>query len=102
MATATEANGNGRRNGRLKSWKEIAAFFGADERTVRRWEERGLPVRRIPGGGRATVYAEVEELQAWLQRSKEPTGPTVEPTASDRRPSRHLLLAIAAVLLLFA
>ena len=34
-------------NRQLKSWKEIAAFFRCDERTVRRWEEtRGLPVRR--------------------------------------------------------
>ena len=31
-------------NQRLDSWKEIAAFLGRDERTVRRWEkERGLP-----------------------------------------------------------
>ena len=39
-------NGNGAaRIGRLKSWKEIAGFFDADERTVKRWEVgRGLPV----------------------------------------------------------
>ena len=34
---------------RLDSWKEIATFFGLDERTVKRWEkERGLPVYRVP------------------------------------------------------
>ena len=33
---------------RLDSWKEIAAFFGRAERTVKRWEtERGLPVHRV-------------------------------------------------------
>ena len=38
---------------RLDSWKEIAAFFDRDERTVKRWEkERGLPVHRTPGGSR--------------------------------------------------
>jgi Tfp pilus assembly protein PilF len=58
---------NARRDERLKSWKEIAAFFGTDERTVRRWEQRGLPVRRIPGGGRATIYAEVADLEAWMR-----------------------------------
>jgi tetratricopeptide (TPR) repeat protein len=72
------ANVNGRRGERLKSWKEIAAFFGTDERTVRRWEERGLPVRRIPGGARATVYADVAELESWMRgkdgRPAEPTG----------------------------
>lgn len=58
---------------RLNSWKEIAAFFGRDERTVRRWEkERGLPVHRVPGGGRSTVFAYVDELKEWLKgRSEE-------------------------------
>ena len=31
---------------RLDSWKEIAAYLKRDERTVRRWEAEGLPVRR--------------------------------------------------------
>lgn len=56
-----------RPDGRLKSWKAIAAFFGANERTVKRWEaNRGLPVRRVPGGAKSTVYADVEELERWL------------------------------------
>jgi Tfp pilus assembly protein PilF len=54
-------------NRRLDSWKEIAAFFGRDERTVKRWEkERSLPVRRLPGGSRARVFAFTNELQAWM------------------------------------
>jgi tetratricopeptide (TPR) repeat protein len=60
---------------RLDSWKEIAAFFGRDERTVKRWEkERGLPVHRVPGGGRGTVFAFSQELTDWLRSSqlKEP------------------------------
>jgi TolB-like protein len=53
---------------RLDSWKEIASFFGRDERTVRRWEkERGLPVRRVPGGGRSAVFAYTHELADWLK-----------------------------------
>ena len=45
-------------NQRLDSWKEIAAFFDRDERTVRRWEkERGLPAHRVPGGARGAVFA---------------------------------------------
>jgi len=55
-------------NLRLDSWKEIAAFFGRDERTVRRWEkERGLPAHRVPGGGRGGVFAYTEELREWLK-----------------------------------
>lgn len=53
---------------RLDSWKEIAAFFGRDERTVKRWEkERSLPVHRLPGGSRARVFAFADELQAWMK-----------------------------------
>ena len=56
---------------RLDSWKEIAGFFGRDERTVRRWEkERGLPVHRVPGGGRGTVFAFEEDLKKWLRSSQ--------------------------------
>jgi tetratricopeptide (TPR) repeat protein len=51
---------------RLDSWKEIAAFFDRDERTVNRWEkEFGLPVHRLPGA-KGRVFAYAEELSAWL------------------------------------
>lgn len=53
---------------RLDSWKEIAAFFGRAERTVKRWEtERGLPIHRVPGIGRSSVFAYSEELSEWLK-----------------------------------
>lgn len=50
----------------IAGWKGIAAYFGRDERTVMRWAaERGLPVRRMPGQKRASVYALPDELAAW-------------------------------------
>jgi tetratricopeptide (TPR) repeat protein len=53
---------------RLDSWKEIASFFGRAERTVKRWEtERGLPVHRLPGSGRSSVFAYSDELADWLK-----------------------------------
>lgn len=55
----------------LNGWKEIAAYLGRDPRTVERWEkQRSLPVRRLPGSGRATVYALVSELDDWLASSR--------------------------------
>ena len=52
---------------RLDSWKEIAAFFGRDERTVRRWEKDGaLPVHRVPGSAKGRVFAYEGELDLWL------------------------------------
>ena len=79
-------------NQRLGSWKEIAAFFDCDERTLRRWEkERGLPVHRVPGGTVGRVFAYTDELSAWLStpRSEEAALPGsdsslhVEPIAAN-------------------
>ncbi len=57
---------------RLDSWKEIAAFFGRDERTVKRWEkERGLPVYRVPGSARGGVFAYAEELTQWMEGTEQ-------------------------------
>jgi tetratricopeptide (TPR) repeat protein len=56
---------------RLDGWKSIAAHFGRERTTVIRWAtERGMPVHRIPGAGRSSVYALTEELDAWLDASR--------------------------------
>jgi tetratricopeptide (TPR) repeat protein len=61
----TDAHG---RSNRLIGWKAIGLSLGCTARTARRWEtSRGLPVHRIKGGGRGSVWAAAEELQAWLQ-----------------------------------
>jgi TolB-like protein/Tfp pilus assembly protein PilF len=52
-------------NDRLDSWKEIAAYFKRDERTVRRWEAEGLPVRRKVHKKQASVFAYKAEIDAW-------------------------------------
>jgi tetratricopeptide (TPR) repeat protein len=53
---------------RLDSWKEIATYLRRGERTVKRWEtDRGLPIHRVPGGGRGSVYAYTAELAEWLK-----------------------------------
>ena len=60
---------------RLDGWKTIASHLDKAERTVKRWEaDRGLPIHRVPGGGRAAVYAIATELDAWLEsnRASEP------------------------------
>ncbi len=53
-------------NRRLDSWKEIADYLCRDLSTVRRWEQNGLPVHRVPGGLRQAVYAYSDEIDAWL------------------------------------
>lgn len=75
-----------RRDRRLNDWKEIAAFFGRDERTVRRWErQRGLPVHRISGGARNLVFAYTEELEQWLRgdRAAPAEAPPLETMAAE-------------------
>jgi len=61
----TDGAGGGRR---LIGWKAIGQFLRCTERTARRWEaDRGMPVHRIPGGGRSPVWASTDELSAWLR-----------------------------------
>jgi tetratricopeptide (TPR) repeat protein len=53
-------------------WKDIASYLGKAERTVKRWEsDRGLPVHRVPGGARSSVYARPTELEEWLVSSQD-------------------------------
>jgi Tol biopolymer transport system component len=57
-----------RNESRLDTWKQIAEYLKKDARTVIRWErERGLPVHRIPGQKRSTVYAWPSEIDGWLR-----------------------------------
>jgi hypothetical protein len=51
---------------RLESWKEIAAYFGRDTRTVQRWEEAEcLPIHRQQHKKTSSVYAFKSELELW-------------------------------------
>lgn len=56
---------------RLDAWKEIAAYLGRSERTVRRWEvKEGLPVHRLQHEKRGSVYAYRQELDAWWESKR--------------------------------
>jgi TolB-like protein len=69
---------------RLDSWKEIAAFFGRDERTVRRWEkDSALPVHRVPGGAKGRVFAYAGELDLWLSTPQALQSTTLAPVPQD-------------------
>jgi TolB-like protein/Tfp pilus assembly protein PilF len=85
--------------GRLDSWKEIAAYLKRDERTVRRWEEEGLPVQRHLHKKQASVYAYKAEVDTWWNNGRQNLEPA-EPTRAST-PFRLWLLAglVAAGLL---
>lgn len=52
--------------GRLDSWKEIAAYLKREVRTVQRWEKSAaLPIHRLRIERQSTVYAYKTELDAW-------------------------------------
>ncbi len=78
-----DREGSGRR---LNGWKEIGAFFQKNERTVKRWEQRGLPVHRLPGGANTAVFAFTGELEAWLKGGRGAT-PAQEPPPEEAQPS---------------
>lgn len=59
---------------RLVGWKEIAAYLGKTDRTVKRWgRDRGLPVHRVPGKAKTSVYAYSGELDDWLETAEAET-----------------------------
>lgn len=54
--------------GRLDSWKEIAAYLSRDVTTVQRWEKReGMPVHRHLHDKMGSVYAFRAELDEWAR-----------------------------------
>ncbi len=80
----------------LTTWKEIAEYLGVTVRTAQHWEEeRGLPVRRMPGP-RGRVLARVAELEAWKQQAALP-GEAEAPGAFFRSRPGILVLALVAL-----
>jgi Tol biopolymer transport system component len=60
-----------RADGRIESWKQIAAYLGRDVRTVQRWERKeGLPVHRHKHQSLSSVYAFKAELDLWEQNAR--------------------------------
>ncbi len=101
-----ESQGGEPRVQELSSWKEIAAYLRVGVRTAQMWEqERGLPVRRIPGP-RGRVLANVQELEAWKNSGRESSGnapseePPVQPT--NRRYFAAAIVAASLIPLLLA
>jgi TolB-like protein len=59
-------SGQSTKEGRLDSWKEIAAYLRREVRTVQRWEKSAnLPVHRLQIEKQSAIYAYKAELDAW-------------------------------------
>lgn len=90
--------------GRLDGWKAIADHLGRTERTAQRWaRERGMPVHHLPGGKGSTVFALVEELDAWRRTGdrEDSSAGTVAGDAATVTPGRaywKVAAALAAVI----
>jgi Tol biopolymer transport system component len=78
-----------RQEGRLDSWKKIAAYLKRDVSTVQRWERReAMPVHRHLHEKLGSVYAFRSELDAWwgsrsARLAREENGAAEAVTASD-------------------
>lgn len=76
---------------RFDSWKEIAAYFGRDVRTARRWERNeALPVHRHLHQTRGSVYAYQHELDEWYAGRSLPA--RAAPGAGRRMSPRAVVL----------
>ncbi len=88
---------------RLDSWKEVAAYFGREVRTVQGWEKsEGLPIHRHRHARQGSVHAFKSELDAWRQgRNEPPSGANasaVEDSASEQTPPIRRWLWIGGAL----
>jgi len=82
----------------LDSWKAIAAYLHRDVRTVMRWEHgRGLPVHRIPGGGKPGVFALRSELDSWRTTAPAGAGRTLLAATAEHEPGRVRLVVLPFV-----
>lgn len=84
----------------LSSWKDIANYLRRDVRTVQRWETtRGLPVHRLPGGGRNAIYAVRSEIDTWWSSSPAKSEPAaVVPLTVKKQPRAALTLLLLLAL----
>jgi len=85
---------------RLTGWKEIANHLGVTVRTAQLWEKsRGLPVQRLPGGGKPSVFSTTEELETWIQSNPDDPPPDPHPPEAPTRrlTGRLRLAAIVAI-----
>lgn len=78
---------------RLDSWKEIAAYLKRSERTVRRWENEGLPIHRHAHKKKAGIYAYKTEIDTWWNDGRVRLE-ELERSRTSQKPSRSLWLAV--------
>ena len=83
----------------LQSWKEIAAHLERSERTCRRWEtEFKLPIHRMDGSVRGSVFAYKSELDRWMDEvlHEEERRPSFKTRLASRR-SLIIIPALAVI-----
>jgi TolB-like protein/Tfp pilus assembly protein PilF len=70
---------------RLDSWKEIAAYLKHSERTVRRWENEGLPIHRHAHKRKPAIYAYKPEIDLWWNADRARLEELGRPDITGRR-----------------
>ncbi len=85
---------------RLNSWKEIAAYLSTSARTVQRWEQaERLPVHRHEHASGGTVYANTDELDAWLQARTTQAEKRPQPVVSTWRRLRWRIAGLGTLVM---
>ena len=87
---------------RLDSWKEIAAYLKRDERTVRRWENEGLPIHRHVHKKKASIYAYRTEIDSWWSEGRPRLEQNVPPNTYRRLLPWLITVGLAALVVILA
>jgi len=86
LANPADLTDAAERGARLVGWKDIATYLGKTDRTVKRWgRDRGLPVHRVPGTAKTSVYAYAKEVDRWLESTQAAEDEPEDPIKNDLR-----------------
>ena len=90
--------------GIFESWKEIAEYLHRTPKTCQRWEhELGLPIHRLDGSPKASVFAYKEEIDRWLKEKLQEGQAAGETSRHLGRPwPRFLKIALLGIPVLAA
>ena len=88
----------------LESWKEIAEYLRRTPKTCQRWEhDLDLPIHRLDGSPKASVFAYQEELDRWLnEKLHEKELAEDKSSRAGQRKRRFFYVALPLVLVLAA
>lgn len=75
----------------LSGWQEIADYLKRSVRTVQRYQKSGLPVHRLPGSRKGSVFGNKKTMREWLASSGDGKQAPAPPANTSGEPEHAVL-----------